>query len=93
MVSAVADDWSDFQAARVTNAAERLKDTGPEIRARPLQYMNTPQLELDSYIQLTQAARLRVGQIPCVHNSYRTAFVITFFVKKREQMLRMKHFF
>ncbi len=52
-----------LQAARVTDAADKLKDTGPLLRARPLQYMNTPQLELDSYITLTQAVRLRVGHM------------------------------
>ena len=44
----------------MTHAAEKLKETGPEIRARPLQYISTSQLELDSYLQLTQAVRLRV---------------------------------
>ena len=49
-----------LQAARVTDACDKLKQTGPEIRARPWQYTNTPQLDLDSYIQLTQAVRMRV---------------------------------
>jgi len=47
------------QAARVTDTCEKLKATGPEIRARPLQYINTPQIELDSYITFLRAVRLR----------------------------------
>ena len=49
------------QAARVTNACNKLISTGPEVRARPLQYTNTPQIELDSYVTLTQAVRMRVS--------------------------------
>ena len=49
-----------LQAARVTDAAQKLKATGPEIRSRPMQYVSTSQLELDSYLQLTQAVKLRV---------------------------------
>ena len=44
----------------MTDAAQQLKATGAEIRSRPLQYMSTSQLELDSYLQLTQAVKLRV---------------------------------
>lgn len=50
-----------IQAARVTDTCEKLKATGPEIRARPLQYINTPQIELDSYITFLRAVRLRVS--------------------------------
>ena len=46
----------------MTHAAELLKETGPAIRARPMQYINTSQQDLDSYLQLTQAVRLRVGR-------------------------------
>ena len=49
------------QAARVTNACNKLIATGPEVRARPLQYVSTSQIELDSYVNLTQAVRMRVG--------------------------------
>ena len=47
----------------MTHAAELLKETGPAIRARPMQYIDTSQLELDSYLQLTQAVRLRVSRL------------------------------
>ena len=50
-----------IQAARVTNACNSLIATGPEIRARPLQYVNTSQIDLDSYVTLTQSVRMRVG--------------------------------
>lgn len=48
-----------IQAARVTNACNKLIATGPEIRARPLQYVNMSQIDLDSYVTLTQAVRMR----------------------------------
>ena len=50
----------------MTNACNKLVLTGPEVRARPLQYTNTPQIELDSYVTLTQAVRMRVCLIVCV---------------------------
>ena len=47
-------------------ACMTLKATGPEIRARPLQYSESPQLELDSLVVLTNAINLRVSGIsPC----------------------------
>ena len=52
-----------MQAARVTNACNKLIATGPEIRARPLQYVNMSQIDLDSYVTLTQAVRMRVGVV------------------------------
>ena len=45
----------------MTNACNKLIATGPEVRARPLQYVNAPQIELDSYVTLTQAVRMRVS--------------------------------
>jgi hypothetical protein len=48
-----------IQATRVTRACHILKDTATEIRSRPLLYTNTPQLELDSLLLLTQSVRLR----------------------------------
>lgn len=48
-----------IQAVRVTNKAEKLVDLGPEIRSRPQFYTDTPLLELDSFIILTQAIKLR----------------------------------
>ena len=52
---------SSSQAARVTAACGSLKNTGPVIRSRPLQYINTPQLELDSYLSFSNAITLRVS--------------------------------
>ena len=49
------------QAARVTSEAQKLISTGPQIRSRPLQYVKSPQIELDSFVGLTQAVRLRVS--------------------------------
>ena len=48
------------QAARVTYMCERLKDSGPEIRARPLQYRHTPQLDLDSVVSFLGAVDIKV---------------------------------
>lgn len=48
------------QAARVTHACELLKDVGPEVRARPYQYQNTPQLDLDSLVSYLYSVDLRV---------------------------------
>jgi hypothetical protein len=48
-----------IQAARVTDACGKLKETGTLIRTRPLQYSHTPQLDLDSYVSFTQAVKLR----------------------------------
>ena len=50
------------QAARVTSACLKLRNTGPVIRSRPLQYINTPQLELDSYISFSNAITLQVRE-------------------------------
>ena len=44
----------------MTDACDKLKQTGPEIRSRPLQYVQMAQIDLDSYIHLTQAVRMRV---------------------------------
>ncbi len=49
------------QAARVTHACERLKDVGPEVRARPYVYETTPLLDLDSLVSYLQSTRLRVS--------------------------------
>ena len=49
-----------LQAARVTHACDALKDTGPEIRARPMQYRQTPQLDLDSLVNFISSLELRV---------------------------------
>lgn len=48
-----------IQAARVTDSCLKLKAMGPELRARPQLYASCPQLELDSYVNLTRAVRLR----------------------------------
>ena len=53
------------QAARVSHAAQELKGAGVEIRARPLQYSKTPQIELDSFVGLTNAVKLRVSGRGC----------------------------
>ncbi|XP_064402067.1 uncharacterized protein LOC135347884 [Halichondria panicea] len=47
------------QAARVTHACERLKDMGPEVRARPYVYETTPLLDMDSLVSYLQTTRLR----------------------------------
>ena len=49
-----------LQAARVTHACDMLKDTGPEIRARPMQYRETSQLDLDSLVTFISSLDLRV---------------------------------
>ncbi len=49
------------QAARVTHACERLKDMGPEVRARPYVYETTPLLDMDSLVSYLQTTRLRVS--------------------------------
>ena len=49
------------QAARVTHAAELLKDVGPEVRARPYVYEMTPLLDLDSILSYLQTVKIRVG--------------------------------
>ncbi len=46
----------------MSHAAQELKGTGVEIRARPLQYSKTPQIELDSFVGLTNAVKLRVSR-------------------------------
>ena len=38
----------------------RLKDTGPELRARPLQYRSSTQLDLDSFVTLTNSISIQV---------------------------------
>ena len=65
-------DSAPPQAARVTDACEKVKGMGPDLRARPQLYASTPQLELDSYVTLTHAVKLRVsglvkGRHVCVH--------------------------
>jgi len=44
----------------VTDACLHVKASGTEIRARPQLYSSSPQLELDSFVTLTEAVRLRV---------------------------------
>lgn len=50
-----------LQASRVTDACLQVKAMGTELRARPQLYAGTPQLELDSYVTLTHAVKLRVS--------------------------------
>ena len=47
------------QASRVTGACNKLLATGPIIRGRPLQYVDSPQLELDSFSIFTVAITMR----------------------------------
>lgn len=49
-----------MQAARVTREGRKLKNHAISIRARPFQYANTPQSDMDSFLQYTQAVHLRV---------------------------------
>ena len=44
----------------MTHAADKLKETGPEIPHLWI-YENTPTLDLDFYLHLTQAIKLRVS--------------------------------
>ena len=44
----------------MTYMCERLKDSGPEICARPLQYRHIPQLDLDSVVSFL-GAKVCVG--------------------------------
>lgn len=53
----------DVQAARVTRVCQLLKDAAVEIRSRPQLYADTPQLDLDSVLLLTQAITLRVSHM------------------------------
>lgn len=48
-----------IQASRVTGACNKLLATGPIIRGRPLQYVDTPQLELDSFSVFSVAITMR----------------------------------
>ncbi|XP_065917761.1 uncharacterized protein [Dysidea avara] len=48
-----------IQAARVTAACNGLLASGPIIRGRPLQYMGSPQLELDSFSIFTLSITMR----------------------------------
>ena len=49
------------QASRVTGACNKLLAAGPIIRGRPLQYVDSPQLELDSFSIFTVAITMRVS--------------------------------
>ena len=52
-----------MQAARVTRAGRWLVRTGLEIRSRPYNYKDTPQLELDSFITYSSTIDFSV----CTH--------------------------
>ena len=45
----------------------KLKDTGSEIRSRPLQYCSSTQLDLDSFVTLTNSIRIRVRMKNALH--------------------------
>ena len=44
----------------MTHAGETLKDAGPEVRARPMQYHDTAQVDLDSLVNFIHSLELRV---------------------------------
>ena len=44
----------------MTHACEVLKDAGPEIRARPMQYRDTSQLDLDSLVTFIGSLDIKV---------------------------------
>ena len=48
------------KAARVTRACTKLKKTASEIRSRPYNYKDTPQLDLDSILSYTTGLNLSV---------------------------------
>lgn len=58
---------SKLQAARVSNACKRLIASGPEVRGRPQSYNQSAQLDLDSYVNLVQAIKLRVSILHVEH--------------------------
>ena len=54
---------SYFKAARVSHFGSQIKETALEIRARPFQYQDTPQLHLDSFVTYCSNVELKVCYI------------------------------
>ena len=65
------------QASRVTGACNKLLAAGPIIRGRPLQYVDSPQLELDSFSIFTVAITMRVSAYkqPMLHVPHRQRYL------------------
>ena len=49
------------QAARLTSKCRQLRRLGLQVRSRPFIYSDTPQLDLDSFLQYTNSTRYTVS--------------------------------
>ncbi len=58
-----------LQAARLTSRCRQLRRLGLEIASRPFVYAGTPQLDLDFFLQYTNATRYTVSSttVHCVY--------------------------
>ena len=45
----------------MSDACKKLLASGPEVRGRPQSYVQSHQLDLDSYVNVVQAIKLRVS--------------------------------
>lgn len=74
-----------IQAARVSRACIKLQKTGLEVRSRPYSYRNSSQLELDSFVIITNGLNMSaklfsVPMLPCVAGSIFFAVGVSLFL-------------